>query len=172
MSILHKAGFAVIALSGLGLAPAAQAQLTVTGSVNGAYNYVYNLTPTADTTQLTFSFIDPNVFLNSVNEPLSSVFESTPGNFLLYGTTPGTVLAGGTSETVTFTSSDPAKSFVSMTSNGPGGAAGVSDITPAPGAVSAPVPEASTTVSFSLLLALGMGGAAVAAKKKKAATSA
>ncbi len=32
-----------------------------------------------------------------------------------------------------------------------------------------PVPEASTTVSFSLLLALGLGGAAVAAKRKKQA---
>ncbi len=33
----------------------------------------------------------------------------------------------------------------------------------------APVPEASTTVSFGLLLALGFGGVAVAARKKKAA---
>ncbi len=32
-----------------------------------------------------------------------------------------------------------------------------------------PVPEASTTVSFGLLLALGLGGALVAARKKKAA---
>ena len=32
----------------------------------------------------------------------------------------------------------------------------------------APVPEASTTVSFGLLLALGMGGMVVAAKRKKA----
>lgn len=35
-------------------------------------------------------------------------------------------------------------------------------------ASSAPVPEASTTVSFALLLALGAGGMAVAAKRKKA----
>lgn len=35
--------------------------------------------------------------------------------------------------------------------------------------VSAPVPEASTTVSFGLLLALGMGGLVVAAKRKKTA---
>ena len=35
-----------------------------------------------------------------------------------------------------------------------------------------PVPEASTTVSFGLLLALGMGGVVIAAKKKKAAASA
>ena len=34
----------------------------------------------------------------------------------------------------------------------------------------APVPEASTTVSFGLLLALGMGGTVVAAKRKKAAS--
>lgn len=33
----------------------------------------------------------------------------------------------------------------------------------------APVPEASTTVSFGLLLALGAGGAVIAARKKKAA---
>jgi len=33
--------------------------------------------------------------------------------------------------------------------------------------VSAPVPEASTTVSLGLLLALGMGGMVVAAKRKK-----
>lgn len=35
----------------------------------------------------------------------------------------------------------------------------------------APVPEASTTVSFGLLLALGLGGVVVAAKRKKAAPS-
>lgn len=34
--------------------------------------------------------------------------------------------------------------------------------------VNAPVPEASTTVSFGLLLALGMGGVVVAARRKKA----
>ena len=34
--------------------------------------------------------------------------------------------------------------------------------------LSSPVPEASTTVSFGLLLALGLGGAAVGAKRKKA----
>ncbi|MGI4790237.1 MAG: hypothetical protein ACRYFS_15475 [Janthinobacterium lividum] len=37
---------------------------------------------------------------------------------------------------------------------------------------SAPVPEASTTVSFGLLLALGMSGIVVAARKKKAAAAA
>ena len=37
--------------------------------------------------------------------------------------------------------------------------------------VLAPVPEASTTVSFGLLLALGMGGLGVAARRKKAAKS-
>ena len=36
----------------------------------------------------------------------------------------------------------------------------------------APVPEASTTVSFGLLLALGMGGVIVAAKKRRAASAA
>ncbi len=36
----------------------------------------------------------------------------------------------------------------------------------------AAVPEASTTVSFGLLLALGMGGVVIAAKKKKVAASA
>ncbi|MGI4791492.1 MAG: hypothetical protein ACRYFS_21910 [Janthinobacterium lividum] len=36
----------------------------------------------------------------------------------------------------------------------------------------AAVPEASTTVSFGLLLALGMGGVVIAAKKKKAASQA
>jgi len=35
----------------------------------------------------------------------------------------------------------------------------------------APVPEASTTASFGLLLALGMGGLVIAAKRKKAASS-
>ena len=38
-----------------------------------------------------------------------------------------------------------------------------------PGVVGAPVPEASTTASFGLLLLLGLGGLAVAAKRKKAA---
>jgi len=32
---------------------------------------------------------------------------------------------------------------------------------------SAPVPEASTTVSFGLLLALGLGGLVIAARRKK-----
>ncbi len=36
----------------------------------------------------------------------------------------------------------------------------------------APVPEASTTVSFGLLLALGLGGVVVAARKKKTAETA
>ena len=35
--------------------------------------------------------------------------------------------------------------------------------------VSAPVPEASTTVSLDLLLALGMGGMVVAARRKRRA---
>ena len=35
----------------------------------------------------------------------------------------------------------------------------------------AAVPEASTTVSFGLLLALGLGGVVIAAKKKKAAAA-
>ena len=38
-------------------------------------------------------------------------------------------------------------------------------------ATGAPVPEASTTVSFGLLLALGMGGLVLAAKRRKASTS-
>jgi hypothetical protein len=44
-------------------------------------------------------------------------------------------------------------------------------VTPQPGtpALSSPVPEASTTVSLGLLLALGMGGIVVAGKRKKAA---
>jgi hypothetical protein len=37
---------------------------------------------------------------------------------------------------------------------------------------SSPVPEASTTISFGLLLALGLGGMAVAAKRKKSAAQA
>ena len=40
------------------------------------------------------------------------------------------------------------------------------------GPASAPVPEASTTVSLGLLLALGLGGMVVAAKRKKAAKAA
>jgi len=38
--------------------------------------------------------------------------------------------------------------------------------------VATPAPEASTTVSFGLLLALGMGGLIVASKRKKAGVSA
>ncbi len=34
--------------------------------------------------------------------------------------------------------------------------------------IAAPVPEASTTISFGLMLALGLGGAFLAARKKKA----
>lgn len=37
---------------------------------------------------------------------------------------------------------------------------------------SAPVPEASTTVSFGLLLALGLGGVVIAARKRKAGSAA
>ena len=35
----------------------------------------------------------------------------------------------------------------------------------------APVPEASTTVSLGLLLALGVGGLVIAARRRKAASS-
>ena len=54
--------------------------------------------------------------------------------------------------------------FVWTNAAGPGAI----DVQNLQGTVGAPVPEASTTVSLGLLLALGMGGLLVAAKRKKA----
>ena len=77
----------------------------------------------------------------------------------------GTASSAGGVSFVGFT--DKGKSITSVTitasANGFYDAIGIDDVRFVP----APVPEASTTVSFGLLLALGLGGAVVAAKRKK-----
>ena len=77
---------------------------------------------------------------------------------------PSTTATGLNPATVTFDATDI---FVPLTARfNSGGAKIVLDYTTA-----APVPEASTTVSLGLLLALGMGGLVIAKKRKKAMAS-
>ena len=166
MKLLGKARLALAVLTAAGLTASVQAapNLNVPNPVvTGAYNYAYTVTPSADTSTLTFSFTDTNVTFVSATTPLTSAFSSTAGNFLIYTLTPNTVLKGGSSETVTFSSPDPENGFVNVTSNGAAGAASMNNVE-GPG----PVPEASTTVSLGLLLMLGIGGVVLSARKNKA----
>ncbi len=175
MNRIAKSAFILTALTGAVLAGTAQAQsLTVIGSDKsspGSYAYNYVLTPSFNTTLLTVSFNDPNISGVSIFGSLSAFSQTSPGSFVFFSATGGTLTAGST-ETFVFSSPDAPGSFVNMAAVGPTGGAGVSDVTPAPAAVPSAVPEASTTVSFGLLLMLGLSGAVVAARKKIAQSAA
>ena len=162
MKLLTYSLAALVVLAGVGLTGTAKAQnLSVAEVTSGTYLYTYNITPTFDTSLLTFSFIDPNVTYasGSASNPLNSVSMTAPGNFVEFSFS-GATLKGGSTETVAFKSADAPGSFVNIASVGPGGFGGAQSAGPAA------VPEASTTVSFGLLLMLGLGSLVVAARRK------
>lgn len=174
MSILNKAGFALVALSAMGLTTSAHAlaNITVTPAPvtggPGAFTYSYNVSPTDfNASQLGFTFSDPNVSFSSVTGPLNNVSE-TPvdsGNFVNFSSTKGKFLTAGSVETIVFTSPDGPNGTLAVSGTGLSGKKAMSGY--AYSVVGPdPVPEASTTVSFGLLLALGLGGVAIAARKK------
>ena len=174
----HKAGLALVVLAALGQATAAHAMgVTVlpgppTGGTNGTpFSYSYAVTPfnaagNSPTSQFTFAFTDPNVTFASITTgQLDTVTRTSPltspATFSNTSST-GATLPNGSQETVTFTSPDgPTGTFTAANQDGVSG--------PVPGPGAAPVPEASTTVSFGLLLALGLGSVVVAARKKRTA---
>ncbi len=173
MNTITRSGLALAILAGAGLSGAAHAgnlgvkETTSTGTFlsSPSFLYTYDITPAFDTTLLTFSFSDPNVSAVSASGPLSTILATSSGNFVDFSATGG-VLTGGSTEEVIFSSPDAPGGFVNIASDGLGGTGGIQAIGPAA------VPEASTTVSFGLLLMLGLGGAVVAARKKKAQASA
>jgi hypothetical protein len=173
MSILHKAGLALIVLGTLGQTTSAHAMgftgitvtpAPVTGGGSDPFTYSYTVTPDFNVSQFAFTFSDPNVTFASVTGPLNTVNATTPGSFVNFSSTGGT-LAAGTSETITFTSPDGPRGGTFVAAGTGTGNAGSSNVAPGP----TPVPEASTTVSLGLLLALGLGGVIVAARRKVAA---
>lgn len=113
MSILHKAGLALVVLGALGQPISAHAMAgitvsppTVTGGGGSPFIYSYDVTPTTfDASQFDFTFSDPNVTFASVTGPLDVVTATGPGSFTNTSST-GATLAAGSSETVTFTSPD------------------------------------------------------------------
>jgi hypothetical protein len=166
MNFLTKSSLALAVLAGASLSVGAQAQnLSVSEVTTGNYLYTYNITPTFDTTLLTFSFLDHNIGSVSASGPLTVIQPTSAGNFVNYSFS-GATLLGGSTETVEFNSSDGPGSFVNIASDGVGGTGGFKAIGPAA------VPEASTTISFGLLLMLGLGGLVFAARKKSAQSAA
>ena len=166
MHLFTKAAALLAVSAGIGLSGAAHAQqqinLTVQEMTSDSFLYTYNVTPTFDTKQVAFSFADINniAFVSSSNTPLTT--ERTPAPGLFDFTDGSTLLTGGSTATYVFRSSDVPTGFVQITSNGAG--PGLASNVTGPGL--APVPEASTVASTGLLLMLGLGGLAVAARKK------
>lgn len=158
---------------------------------NAPYQYSYDVTPNTGNSfaenSLDFQFSDPSVLYVSNTGPLDMVTSADPGIFHAATSNPGGIpitdsfffldsiqslggsasgpLSPGSTETFVFTSFNGPQGTLSVTGTNTGG---VPDFA-APIVGPAAVPEASTTVSFGLLLALGVGGAAVASRKKKLA---
>ena len=105
------------------------------------------------------------VFATGLNDPNGVAFDAS-GNLF--------VANFGTSRSASMHSTDGSVVEFASTGAGTFGAGhnvetGQSDLTFLAFGPPAPVPEASTPVSFGLLLALGLGGLVVAAKRKKSA---
>lgn len=141
MSILHKAGLALVVLGALGQAPSAHAMgiiptgitvapPTVTGGGSDPFTYSYTVTPDFTASQFAFTFSDPNVTSVSVTGPLNVVNATTPGSFVNFSST-GASLAANTSETITFTSPDGPNGGTFVAAGTGAGNAGSSNIVPA-----------------------------------------
>jgi len=167
---------------------------TVTAPAAGSsdpYQYSYDVTPRASNNfsenSLDFQFSDPSVNYVSNTGPLDMVISGGSGSFHATTSNPGTIpteisffslesvqplgdsastpLSPGSTETFVFTSFNGPQGTVNVTGTNVASTQDSADPAVGPAAV----PEASTTVSFGLLLALGVGGAAVASRKKKLA---
>ena len=134
----------------------------MTGGGNSAYTYSYAVMPNFNASQFAFTFSDPNVQFANVTGPLNVVTPTSPGSFTNYSST-GTTLAANSSETISFTSPAGPNGGTFVAAGTGTNAAGYSLLAPGP----APVPEASTTFSLGLLLALCLGGLVVASRKNK-----
>lgn len=89
----------------------------------------------------------------TAGSPFGTTFDGTSGDFNIFPTdTAFTAGAPSAADTFQITTDGASGDRLKLTSFAP-----------------APVPEASTTVSFGLLLALGLGGMVIAARRKKAA---
>ena len=177
MTLLHKASLALVALAAFSQAGAAHATgvIDVTPTVTGgpgAFTYSYDVSPTFvfvngkqtpfSVKQLDFTFSDTNVAFQSATGPLDTVLATAPGSFDAYNAQ-GNTLDSGKTETFVFTSPDaPQGGLLNVAGTGRKGDGGALPVTgPGP----SPVPEASTTAGFSLMLALG--GLTLAARRKK-----
>lgn len=144
-------GSATIGITGSGTAPAVTTLITPAGG-----------TPFNETTaNLTSSTVALNVLFNGVTSysdtytgSLHYVYDGVPNNPSAYGTSLALsgLLTDTTGQEYLFQINEQLIPSGSYRANG----------------AFTPVPEASTTVSLGLLLALGLGGMVVAAKRKKA----
>ena len=182
-------GLALVATASIAPAMAQIAPFTPgTFTFPGPGTFTFNVSPTSGLIPLT---VIPVTF-NALNDGISTGFLTLSGGTKAYGG-PG---VAGTYTSVTeffapdagqnlgpfsdvgtvFISQRSATTFDLASDTTTFTASGTSfDLVPGtpgtPGTPGAPVPEASTTASFGLLLALSLGGLAVAAKRKKAASS-
>ena len=139
----------------------------LSGNSNGSLTSKTEYALAPGTYELQFALGNPDrggydVAANSTTVTLGSVYSQT---FQL------PVANQFTTFTEDFTVSSATTGFLSFAENNPTPAGDYLDNVSLT-QTSAPVPEASTTVSFGLLLALGLGGLAVAVKRKQIAASA
>ncbi len=175
MTMFHKASLGLFVLAALSQGGAAHAfaTLDVTPAAPtenaGVYTYSYSITSVPQTfpqassfnpNNLNFVFTDPNV--SFVSGPSGFSATQTGSDIDVSSTT--THLTDGTPATFAFSSAD-APQGGQLAVSGQGSTASTVFPTTVAGPGMAPVPEASTTVSFGLLLALG-GLAVVAARRK------
>ena len=142
--------------SGITLVSLGTQTITAAGNTFPSSGISAFITPTT----ITYS-IAPNTGGNQSVSYVATETGSTPTDVFSATIDPATTIPGFTPGAISFDSKDVFADFTGI--NYSGGQNLVIDYTTA---ASAPVPEASTTVSFGLLL--GLGGALVAAKRKHA----
>lgn len=124
------------------------------------------ITTTVTPTQITFAnnTTGYEIFLGTFAFNGFVVSETGPSPFTILNVVvdPSTTAPGFDASHISFDATNVFADFQNVTFNS--GQQVVLDVNP-----SAPVPESSTTVSFGFLLMLGLGGAVVAARKKKTA---
>ncbi len=138
----------------------------LSGNTNGSLTSKTEYALAPGTYELKFDLGNPdrggyNIAANSTTVALGSVYSQT---FQL------PVADSFTTFTEDFTVTSATTGFLSFAENNPTPTGDYLDNVSLT-QTSAPVPEASTTISFGLLLALGLGGLAVAAKRRKSVTA-
>ena len=162
--------FALVAGLSLAVARPAQAQTDFTFTLSNPTQVVapggsgsFNGTVTFPS-PVTITFFDKGFSLFSTADTTSRGFDPSLTSFFFTGT--GTYTGAIYDFTLAATDT-PGQSITGNLSLGDASGKISNPISLTVGA--APVPEASTTVSFGLLLALGLGGTVVAAKKRQTA---